>query len=54
MDSNSIGLAHTIGVSVAEIRYFKSAGPSVGTAGYVQIEPILLDIADAKTDLWHL
>lgn len=28
------GLAHTLGVSVAEIRYFKSAGgPSGGTQG---------------------
>ena len=29
------GLAHTMGVNVAEIRYFKSAGPSGGTEGYV-------------------
>lgn len=27
------GLAYTIGVSVTEIRYFKSAGPSAGTEG---------------------
>ena len=32
-NTNRAGLAHTIGVSVAEIRYFKSAGPSVGTEG---------------------
>lgn len=32
-----IGLAHTMGVSVAEIRYFKSAGPSGGTEGLVNI-----------------
>ena len=37
MDNDRIGLAHTIGVSVAEIRYYKSAGPSVGTQGYVYI-----------------
>ncbi|CAD6588225.1 MAG: hypothetical protein ASARMPRED_003435 [Alectoria sarmentosa] len=34
------GLAHTIGVSVAEIRHFKSAGPSGGTEGYMAPEVI--------------
>ena len=38
MDFDRVGLAHTIGVSVAEIRYFKSAGPSVGTEGYVYLD----------------
>lgn len=34
------GLAHTMGVSVAEIRYFKSARPSGGTEGYMPPEVI--------------
>lgn len=47
-DTYRIGLAHTIGFNIAEIRYYKSAGPSVGTQGYVYNGTNILSIADSR------